>query len=266
MELVVDVKPDVIVYGLNWFNSERAVPVEWSIMPQVCFVHKIGLEWERKRKFLKRCDLVLSSVPKLPIKHKLFPYGVDPKIFYDRGEKIFDFGFSGALHNENQYPKGTFEIPNLRAKVQELARAQTDLSLFLNGSDSIKPRIKNYEKYAEVMSQSKIWLATTGPDGDIGPRYYEVMASGTLLFCDIPPKEYQGTFRDGDNCVWFNLDNFVEKLRYYLNHEEERNKIIRTAYRECMTNHTWHKRAMELIDLCRKLSGSRDIRVPARQR
>ncbi|MHC4397674.1 MAG: CgeB family protein, partial [Planctomycetota bacterium] len=160
--------PDVIVYGLSWLSKYRMFSAI-SQVPLIGFVHKIGLGWERKEKFLKRCDVVLSSVPGLPIKYKLFGYGVDPEVFYPRGEKVFDFGFSGALHNEENYPNDTFPIPNLRKKVQELARTQTDLSLFLNGSDEIKPRIMNYEKYAEILSQSKIWLSTTGPDGDIGP-------------------------------------------------------------------------------------------------
>lgn len=242
--------PDVIVYGLNWLRCERPVPVKWLVLPQICFVHKIGLGWERKERFLKTCDLVLSSVPELPIKHTLFRYGVDPAVFYDRGEKIFDFGFSGALHEAHLYPPGTFENENIRSKTQELARKQTDLSLlFLNGSDSIKPRIRSYEKYAEVLSQAKIWMSTTGPNGDIGPRYYEVMASKTLLFCDRPPKKYRRVFRDGVNCVWFDLDNFTDKLRYYIDHEQERNKIIETAHRECITNHTWRARALELIDI-----------------
>jgi hypothetical protein len=243
---------DVLVFGLSWFGSKRRVISNTNI-PWVCILHKIGLDWEMKRGFSTQCELVLSSVPKLPIKHRLFKYGADPNIFYPQGKKIYDFGFSGALHDASLYPEGTFENENIRGEIQDLARTQTDLNLFLNGSDDIKPRIKSYEEYAEILSQSKSWLATTGPNGDIGPRYYEVMASGTLLFCDSPPQEYQQFFRNERNCVYITIGNFVDKLRYYLEHEEERNKIVETAYRDFVANHTWDKRAEELLEICSRL-------------
>jgi len=243
--------PDVVVYGPTWLNKPRSFTLKPGI-PRICFVHKIGLQWRRKENFLRHCDVVLSSVPKLPIKHTLFKYAVDPVIFNRGGEKVFDFGFSGALHEAKLYPPGTFSNENLRPCIQGLARQQSDLSCFLNGSDSIKPRIKTYEAYADTIAKSKTWLATTGPNGDIGPRYYEVMASGTLLLCDEPPEEYKDTFRDKDNCVYITKDNFVEKLRYYLEHEDEMERIIDTAYRDCMENHTWETRARELLDICAK--------------
>lgn len=250
MDVLVNEDPDVIVFGLAWFKGANSALLP-NDKPTVAIVHKIEVEKEKKLEFLSGCDLVLSSVPKLPIKYKLFKYGVNPAVFNDKGmERIFDFGFTGALHNEEYYPKDTFAIPNFRKTIQELARTQTDLSLFLNGSDDFKDRIKSYEKYAELLSQSKIWLASTGPNGDIGPRYYEVQASKTLLFCDPPPKEYQRTFRDGQNCVYITPENFIEKLRYYLANDSERRRIVETAYRECMINHTWTARAFELLEIC----------------
>lgn len=243
--------PDVIVFGLTWLGRERGMHYWRSHVPTVCFVHKIGLDWERKERFLKQCDLVLSSVPRLPVKHRLFKHAADPEVFKPCNEKIFDFGFSGALHDVSLYPKGTFSKPNLRVEAQKLARKQTDLSLFLNGSDNIQRRIHCYEKYAEILSQSKIWLATTGPNGDIGPRYYEVWASKTLLFCDKVPDEYRDTFRDGVNCIEFadDLSDFIPKLRYYLKNEGERKTIVNNAYDDFLAGHTWAKRAEELCSI-----------------
>jgi hypothetical protein len=244
--------PDVIVYGPTWLNQERGEIQRDK--PQVCFVHKIGLDWERKEKFLKQCDLVLSSVPKLPIKHRLFKYAADPNIFSPGDKKLWDVGFSGALHNEENYPEGTFPIPNLRKRSQDILR-ESGLNCFLNGSDSIRPRISSYAKYAEVMAKSKIWLATTGPNGDIGPRYYEPALTKALLFCDPPPEEYRDTFRDGENCVYFDLDNLIEKAEYYLENEKERKRIVNRAFGEFMTHHTWTARSWELIDICSGLCG-----------
>jgi hypothetical protein len=245
---------DVAVYGPAWFRSKENV-VEFyddRIPPQICFVHKMEVDWEMKKMFANQCDLVISPLPKLPIKHKLFPYGVDPNIFNDKGlERVFDFGFTGALHSEPDRDQSAFPIPHFRRKIQDLARTQKDLSLYLTGSDDVnKCRIMDYEKYAETLSQAKIWLASTGPHGDIGPRYYEIQASKTLLFCDPPPEEYRRHFRDGANCVYITSETFIEKLRYYLANEDKRNRIVNKAFNECITNHTWTSRAWELIGIC----------------
>lgn len=261
MVVIVDENPDVVIYGLNFLTTER--PYKFASnskkpVPKICFVQKIGVDWERKQKFLSKCDVVLSSIPKLPIKHTLFKHGFNNSIFTTNPtrppEKVFDFGFTGALHDAKHYPEGTFRYPDLRKNIQELARTQQDLSLFINGSDDVKKRIPSYERYYETLCRSKIWMSTTGPNGDIGPRYYEIMASGTLLFCDEPPEEYRRTFRDGQNCVYFTPENFIEKLRLYVEDEQERNRIISHAVRGS-TNHTWTARAWELLAICSKLCG-----------
>lgn len=245
---------DVLVFGLSWFSSGESIVNDTNI-PRVCFVHKKGVDWETKENFARQCELVLSSVPNLPIKYKLFGYAADPSVFHDRGlERVYDFGFSGALHNEENYPPGTFRVPNLRRDIQELLK-ESGFNCFLNGSDSIKQRILSYEKYATKLSESKIWLATTGPDADVGPRYYEVWASKALLFCDRVPGPYRRIFRNGYNCIEFadDLSDFLPKLKHYLENEEEREKIVNRAYRNFITNHTWSARAWDLVDICDKL-------------
>ena len=45
---------------------------------------------------------------------------------------------------------------------------------------------------------------------------------------------------DGLNCVMFStVDEFYEKALYYLNHEEERMKIVNQAYEKFMSSQTW---------------------------
>ena len=68
-------------------------------------------------------------------------------------------------------------------------------------------------------NSSKIWIATQAAYGDITPRYFEIMASGTLLFCEKSSVEYRTAFKDGYNCIEFNssLDNFEELLIKQLN-------------------------------------------------
>ena len=53
--------------------------------------------------------------------------------------------------------------------------------------------------YARLLAASKMWVSTTGPEGLVGTRYFEVLASGTtLLLCNRPPSPhiYSGLFEE----------------------------------------------------------------------
>jgi spore maturation protein CgeB len=61
--------------------------------------------------------------------------------------------------------------------------------------------------------------------------------------------QYEGVFVDGVNCVMFenDLSDLNEKINYYLSNEEERNKIIETAYHTAVNNYTWKHTAEKLL-------------------
>ena len=94
-----------------------------------------------------------------------------------------------------------------------------------------------------------MWLATTGPNNDISPRYFEVMLSKTLLLCNSMPYEYEDVFKDGENCVMFDndLSNLSQKIDYYLNNEQERNRIIDNAFKMVTGGYTWEHMADKLL-------------------
>ena len=94
---------------------------------------------------------------------------------------------------------------------------------------------------------------------DIGPRYFEVLLSKTLLFCNNMPKQYDGTFIDGENCVMFenDLSNFEEKLKYYLCNEDERNLVATRGYNMAKDEYTWKHMAMKLLDEVRKVGNTK---------
>lgn len=232
---------DVIVLGRcfkDW-GREFDRPVVW-------IVHKPGNDTEAKRGFAKKVDLVLHSVPKLDYGDILFPYAAD-KVYCENElwykDRIYDFGFSGALHKWHD---------PIRDKVQEIVRKENFRS-FLNGSDEMKPRISDYQEYRKRICQSKVWMATTGPDGDVGPRYYEVMASRTLLFCNRVPNEYRHIFVDGNNCVEFTEGTAIDKLEYYLKNDSERMAIVENAYKDFILKHTWKQRAEDLCSIIKNM-------------
>ena len=100
------------------------------------------------------------------------------------------------------------------------------------------------EPYARQINAARIWLATPSAIDLLGPRFYEVLAVGSLLFC--PRSEVYGDlFEDGRHCVMFepDLSDFDDKLLYYLAHEDERQRIAAAGRVHALANHRWEDRA-----------------------
>ena len=186
----------------------------------------------------------------------LFPYGFDSNVFYPRNfDKIYDFGFSGALHAYNNYPEGSFKNPNIRQKAYKILKSLDNFILFWKSTDDFDTaRIHDNIEYAETVNKSKIWMATQAAFGDITPRYFEVMGSGSLLFCEKNPPEYKNIFKSNFNCVEFksSLNNFANQLCEILNNDNLLFKIISQASKEAHQKHTWDVRADELVDIIAK--------------
>lgn len=74
-----------------------------------------------------------------------------------------------------------------------------------------------------------------------------------MLFCNEPVEEepYKNIFKNNENCVYFksDLSDFEEKINYYLNNQEEYNRIVENGYKEFHEKHTNIKRTKELLEI-----------------
>ena len=184
---------------------------------------------------------------------KLFPYGFDPSIFKPRNlEKKYDIGFSGALHAENIYPYGAFKKKNIRSKIHDLLKNINKINYFWKSTDVLETaRIHDNIEYAETVNSSKIWIATQAAFGDITPRYFEIMGSGTLLFCEKNDGRYRSIFKNRTNCIEFksDLSDFLSLLNDLVENEQEIRNISSNGYSDAQQFHTWDIRAKELISI-----------------
>ena len=264
--------PDVIFFGMGWFALK---PPHFSIklhldkigIPSVGFLYKPQNFLEEKLHFLKsnNFDLIVSSVPQCEeyqkisgIESRLLSQAGDSTVFYDRQiDKIYDIGFSGALHDNHIYVDGAFKTFNIRSRAQDLLREQEGVPAFLNGSDSVAARIPSYDEYAKKISQCKMWIATPAPFEEITGRYYEIGMAKTLLFCSEIPEIYKDVLRDGENCVIFSndLSDFLDKFYYYRNNWDLAQQIVERSYTEFHEKHTWKNRAQRLLNYLQELVG-----------
>ena len=255
--------PDVVLFGLSWFEKHSFFKKIKNLdLFKICYLFKPSVDFENKINFLKVNEIDLVITPHiffnelekiLNTRIVLFPYGFDPNIFYPRNlEKFYDFGFSGALHNENNYPDGAFKNSNIRQKAYDLIKSMDLLNYFWKSTDVFETaRIHDNIEYAEKINKSKMWMATQAAYGDITPRYFEVMGSGSLLFCEENPVEYEKIFKHNINCIEFksSLKNFKIKMNKILKNEDKLIKIGKEGCKEAHEKHTWYKRSDQLVAL-----------------
>ena len=117
------------------------------------------------------------------------------------------------------------------------------------GQEYLDSDLPHGENYARLINQCKAWLSTPSAIDIVGPRFYEVMASKTLLFCS-KSDAYEGLFENDIHCAMFNpdLSDFDDRLFYYLNHETKRRAVIESAYSHILKNHTWEKRIEQFTE------------------
>tara|TARA_B100000963_G_C22533104_1_gene628506 strand:- start:237 stop:1175 length:939 start_codon:yes stop_codon:yes gene_type:complete len=260
---VIPFVPDIILFGLSWFEKHKYFEKIKNLeMFKVCYLFKPSVDLERKKYFCKVNEIDLIVTPHsflnelnkiLSIKTVLFPYGFDPNIFYPRNSgKVYDFGFSGALHNNSHYPSDAFTNPNIREKVYHILNKMGNLNYFWKSTDKFETaRIHDNIRYAKTMSKSRVWMGTQAAYGDITPRYFEVMGTGSLLYCEENTLEYKEIFNNHVNCLEFDnsLKNFSRKLNEILEDKDKLLEIANQGCKEAHDKHSWDKRSDQLTQL-----------------
>ena len=109
-------------------------------------------------------------------------------------------------------------------------------------------------KYAEALALSKTLIFGAIRTGGHVKKYFEGMASRTCVLANTPVMAEELHFRPGWNFVEINKDNWKEKLKYYLKHDEERETIAQRGYETILKYHTNDIRARQIITFLEKHS------------
>ena len=253
-------KPDVILFGFGWTDcSEEHPKVVKNLnscgIPVAVILNKEYAALDKKLNWIKEMNPVVaftvhhdynnySKITGVPFVQ--IPFAVNPDIFkkYDNQNYDCDFGFSGVIRPE--------QTDDWRAKIVEHSKNWDDINFSFSNH-----RHDSLEDYAKRLNRSRMWLSTTGPADLVGTRYYEVMALGTtLLVCNRFDKVYDDILVEDEHCIMFDtLEELENKIKYYLENEEERNTIIEKAKNLALQKHTWNHRAEKLITALEKHIG-----------
>ncbi|PIV63925.1 MAG: hypothetical protein COS11_04820 [bacterium (Candidatus Ratteibacteria) CG01_land_8_20_14_3_00_40_19] len=113
------------------------------------------------------------------------------------------------------------------------------------------------EEWRKIYSSSKIILAIHYQDGKIpcyqaSPKVYEALACKSFLLVDNQ-KDVKSLFEDGKHLTIFkDIKDLREKIKYYLIHPEERERIAQEGYREVIQKHTYLHRIKKMLTVIGK--------------
>lgn len=255
-------EPELICFGAGWevedmsrpeFDPHPAIRATDCDIPAVMILNKEYKKLDCKLQFVRDNEVRMvftvhhehgrwARETGVPFIH--FPFGVDAGKFRDYGEtRRFALGFSGDLHR--RWTDVRSRIKNhvfIRWPLKR--RRYWGTRVYWSEWDAFPGlRPPAQDEYGRLLNSSKMWLSTPSAVQIVGPRFYEVLASKTLLFCSRSPV-YGDLFRDLEHCVMFDpgLEDFDDKLFTYLRHGDEREAIASQGYAHVMENHTWERR------------------------
>jgi hypothetical protein len=106
-----------------------------------------------------------------------------------------------------------------------------------------------WEDMADLFSQSRI-VFNNAVRNDLNMRVFEALSTGSFLLTDVALASGQEElFRAGEDLGVYTDDAITEAVSYYLNHEDERERIARRGQQIIHNGHTYAHRLDDMFDV-----------------
>jgi hypothetical protein len=278
----VDGEPDLIVVSNTWGTEAQSIDeysphgrlgLERLDTPTLMFLNKEYAKLERKLEFIRRNDIdYVTSVlrdrcdeweAETGATFIWQPFGIDLDRFeYDpTAPDTYDFGFSGNLHerwlDEREELKEHIFEPRYMdfswwhnfVHTRRFKDRYDEFTIYWgerqNRSLRLRSRAPHGESYYSLLNRCKTFLNTPSALGIVNTRFWELMATKTLVIC--PEDDYFGLLTNGENCVMYeDLAEFDELLEYYVTHNDARRDIVENAA-EFVTQFSWETIVSDLM-------------------
>ncbi len=246
--------------------------------PKIFILNKEYISLDEKLNFAKKnnFDYVLSSninfrdyQSKTNLKFIFFPYAISNDfILKNEFKKKYDLFFSGLI--QNQYFFNLNKIKSKRILIQRqlfwslfdlpILKKKTKYKIFWNTYTGIRSKdfllriLKKYKRmprqeYIEKLHHSEVVLNTLSPDNLIGPRFYETMASKAICLAE-ESKVINTVFEPMEHYVPLNSsEEIFEKINFCLSDSNLVKNIRENAFNYVVSNHTYDKRAEQILTL-----------------
>lgn len=156
------------------------------------------------------------------------PHAVEPQAYpkFDLLTKKYDVCFVGHVNSKN--------------REDALDKLFSTFPNFYYGQ-------RLFDEAARKFAESKVCFNISMLD-DLNMRTFEVMATGSFLLTNWIPT-IEEFFQDGKHLVLYRTpEEMIEKAKYYITHDEERETIAQAGYEEVIKNHTIQARVNVILD------------------
>lgn len=156
--------------------------------------------------------------------------------------KKYDVGFIGHMQKDEPNFNGM-------SRARALDRLFKEFPNFYYGSRHPQFPSKNlFEDAARRFSECKIVFNISIRD-DVNMRVFESTGTGSFVLTNYLPTLGE-LYEDGKELVTYkSYDDMIEKAKYYLEHDEEREKIAEAGYKRAIENHTYQHRIEKIVKI-----------------
>lgn len=115
---------------------------------------------------------------------------------------------------------------------------------------SVVRRRADHKFINDLYNLTRVNLNIHKPQSDEGvnPRFFEILGSGGGVQF-VEPKKGASEFLDGIDLVYYSSkEEFLDKLKFYLKHQETCKKISESGRAKVLNGHTWSHRVKTILD------------------
>ncbi len=277
-------RPDAVIVAHSWLHDAEGAPTtrddaldprEFDL-PVLVMLNKeyarleLKLEWiaqQRPLAVLTHHHEVERYASLTGVAFVFWPFAVDTDRFRPGPAKTSDIGFSGILQNPH-FPSMNSDM---RLQLQrrlyhhhgqirlhrraDLRDIQIDWRTFTGQRtvDIINQLLHGNHRlsendYAAALAQSRMWINGPSPLNLVGTRYFECMATETLVLSPRFP-ELDLVFEPDCFVTFDSADDLIDKVRFYRENDSLASAIASRAREGIQGAHTWNHRIHQLLEL-----------------
>jgi len=271
-------KPDIFIV----FNESRLFPDTIKAIKEQCkclMVCIIGDDpWDSVRwsadfpHSLKYFEIIFNAEPiwnnnikKAAPKAKIYWHygGFDPKTYFPVDEKTISLADTERLSCDISFTGSSYGAKAEGAYRSDILSYLKDFDLKIWGDDNwpyrfkYLPQLKEkyqgtrlpYKDLRKLYTLSKICLNLPAPQlfTTFQPRVFEIAAVKGFQIADNRPLLHK-LFTEEELVTFDTIDELVEKINYYLQHENEKKEIAEKLYKKVTENYTWKHWARRIVD------------------
>lgn len=250
-------QPDVIyVHNLSIIN-----PSYIKKLKKICkiIVGQIACPLPPKE-FWQSYDLILTSFPhfvplfrKNGVKSEYLKIAFEPSILKEVGKqnRVYETVFIGSFSYHHKRGTHILEDVSSQLPVDFWGIKPLIMSPFSSITRHFHGSVWGLEMY-KILAQSKIVInrhISAAQDNANNMRLYESTGLGAMLITDAK-KNLNDLFKIGKEVIAYNSnEDLVEKINYYLKHNEEREKIAQAGQMRTLREHNYQHRMQELLEI-----------------